>query len=82
MAHGRWAAVEIKLGGGQAIAEAMDSLSAVRSQIDTTRRGEAGGRYGGESGALAVLWAKTMENSLQHEGKIRHIPHCMVNSPP
>ena len=37
---GRWAAVEIKLGGGQAIAEAMDSLRAVRSQIDTTRRGE------------------------------------------
>ncbi len=37
---GQWAAVEIKLGGGEAIAGAMDSLRAVRSQIDTTRRGE------------------------------------------
>ena len=37
---GQWAAVEIKLGGGQAIADAMDSLRTVRSQIDTTRRGE------------------------------------------
>ena len=37
---GQWAAVEIKLGGGKAIAEACESLRAVRSQIDTTRRGE------------------------------------------
>lgn len=37
---GQWAAVEIKLGGGNAIAAAMDSLRAVRSQIDTSRRGE------------------------------------------
>ena len=37
---GQWAAVEIKLGGGKAIAEASESLRAVRSQIDTTRRGE------------------------------------------
>lgn len=38
--NGRWAAVEIKLGGGKAIAEAVDSLRAVRSQIDPNRRGE------------------------------------------
>lgn len=37
---GQWAAVEIKLGSGKAIAEAIESLRAVRSQIDTTRRGE------------------------------------------
>ncbi len=37
---GRWAAVEVKLGGGPAIAKAMDSLRAVRSRIDTARRGE------------------------------------------
>lgn len=37
---GQWAAVEIKLGGGEAITKAMESLRAVRSQIDTTRRGE------------------------------------------
>ena len=37
---GQWAAVEIKLGGGKAIAEASESLRGVRSQIDTTRRGE------------------------------------------
>ena len=37
---GQWAAVEIKIGGGKAIAEASESLRAVRSQIDTTRRGE------------------------------------------
>ncbi len=37
---GQWAAVEIKLGGGRAVAEAMESLRAVRSRIDTTRRGE------------------------------------------
>lgn len=35
---GQWAAVEIKLGGGPAIAKAMDSLRAVRSQVDTARR--------------------------------------------
>lgn len=38
---GKWAAVEIKLGGGKAISDAMESLRAVRSQIDTTRRGQA-----------------------------------------
>jgi len=37
---GQWAAVEIKLGSGKAIAEAMESLRAVRSRIDATRRGE------------------------------------------
>ncbi len=37
---GQWAAVEIKLGSGEAIDKAMESLRAVRSQIDTTRRGE------------------------------------------
>ncbi len=37
---GQWAAVEIKLGSGKAISEAMASLRAVRAQIDTTRRGE------------------------------------------
>ena len=37
---GQWAAVEIKLGSGKAIAAAMESLRAVRSQIDTTRRAE------------------------------------------
>ena len=37
---GQWAAVEIKLGGGEAIAKAMESLRAVRFQIDTTRRGD------------------------------------------
>ena len=37
---GRWAAVEIKLGGGSAIKKAMDSLRAVRSRVDTSRRGE------------------------------------------
>lgn len=37
---GRWAAVEVKLGGGAAVSEAMDSLRAVRSRVDTTRRGE------------------------------------------
>ena len=38
--EGRWAAVEIKLGGGSAIRSAMDSLRAVRSRVDTTRRGD------------------------------------------
>ena len=38
--EGRWVAVEIKLGGGSAIRSAMDSLRAVRSRVDTTRRGE------------------------------------------
>lgn len=37
---GRWAAVEVKLGGGAAVSEAMDSLRAVRSRVDTARRGE------------------------------------------
>ena len=37
---GQWAAVEIKLGGGRAIAKAMESLRSIRSQVDTTRRGE------------------------------------------
>ena len=37
---GQWAAVEIKLGGGKAVTGAFESLRAVRSQIDTTRRGE------------------------------------------
>ena len=37
---GQWAAVEIKLGSGKSISEAMASLRAVRAQIDTTRRGE------------------------------------------
>ena len=37
---GRWAAVEIKLGGGSAIEKAMDSLRAVRSRVDTARRGD------------------------------------------
>ena len=36
---GRWAAVEIKLGGGSAITRAMDSLRAVRKRVDTARRG-------------------------------------------
>lgn len=36
---GRWAAVEIKLGGGAAITKAMDSLRAVRDRVDTARRG-------------------------------------------
>ena len=37
---GQWAAVEIKLGGGKPVAAACESLRAVRSQIDTTCRGE------------------------------------------
>ena len=37
---GRWAAVEIKLGGGSAISKAVDSLRAVRSRVDTARRGD------------------------------------------
>ena len=37
---GQWAAVEIKLGGASAITEAMQSLRAVRSRVDTARRGE------------------------------------------
>ncbi|MXW42915.1 MAG: ATP-binding protein [Acidimicrobiia bacterium] len=37
---GQWAVVEIKLGGGEGIGKAIKSLRAVRSQIDTTRRGE------------------------------------------
>ena len=35
---GGWAPVEIKLGGGMAITKAMDSLRAVRTRVDTTRR--------------------------------------------
>lgn len=37
---GRWAAVEIKLGGGSAIKKAMDSLRTLRSRVDATRRGD------------------------------------------
>ena len=37
---GRWAAVEIKLGGGPAIKRAMDSLRTLRSRVDTTHRGD------------------------------------------
>lgn len=37
---GRWAAVEIKLGGGSAIEKAMDSLRTLRARVDTTRRGD------------------------------------------
>ena len=37
---GQWAAVEIKLGGGDSITKAVASLRSVRSQIDTSRRGE------------------------------------------
>ena len=37
---GQWAAVEIKLGGGPAIAKAMETLRTVRSRVDTARRGE------------------------------------------
>ena len=37
---GQWAAVEIKLGGAKAINAATESLRAVRSRIDTARRGE------------------------------------------
>ena len=37
---GLWAPVEIKLGGGSAITKAMDSLRAVRSRVDTSRRGD------------------------------------------
>ncbi len=36
--NGRWAAVEIKLGGGEAIIKAMNSLRAVRDRVDTERR--------------------------------------------
>ncbi len=36
---GRWAAVEVKLGGGAAIKNAMKSLRAVRDRVDTARRG-------------------------------------------
>ena len=37
---GQWAAVEIKLGGGPAVAKAMETLRTVRSRVDTARRGE------------------------------------------
>lgn len=37
---GRWAAIEIKLGGAAAVREAMESLRTVRSRVDTSRRGE------------------------------------------
>ncbi|MDE0163075.1 MAG: helix-turn-helix domain-containing protein [Acidimicrobiaceae bacterium] len=36
---GQWAAVEVKLGGAAATSAAMESLRAVRSRIDTDRRG-------------------------------------------
>ena len=36
----RWAAIEVKLGGAAAVSEAMESLRAVRSRVDTSRRGE------------------------------------------
>lgn len=38
--EGLWAPVEIKLGGVSAIKKAMGSLRALRSRVDTTRRGE------------------------------------------
>lgn len=38
--EGRWAPVEIKLGGGSAIKKAIDSLRTLRSRVDTTRRGD------------------------------------------
>lgn len=37
---GHWAPVEIKLGGASRISDAMESLRAVRSRVDTTRRGD------------------------------------------
>ena len=37
---GQWAAIEIKLGGANAITAATESLRAVRSRIDTARHGE------------------------------------------
>ena len=39
-ADGQWAAVEVKLGGAAAIGAATESLRAVRSRVDTARRGE------------------------------------------
>ena len=38
---GRWAAIEVKLGGAAAVREAMESLRTVRSRVDTSRRGES-----------------------------------------
>ena len=38
---GRWAAIEVKLGGAAAVSEAMESLRAVRSRVDTSRHGES-----------------------------------------
>ncbi len=38
---GQWAAVEIKLGSGAGITQAMESLKSIRAQIDTTRRKQA-----------------------------------------
>ena len=37
---GRWAAIEVKLGGAAAVREAMESLRTVRSRVDTSRLGE------------------------------------------
>ncbi len=38
--NGQWAAVEVKLGGGEAVSSACESLRAVRSRIDNSRRGD------------------------------------------
>ena len=40
LTDGGWAAVEIKLGGGRAVAKAMETLRTMRSRVDTARRGE------------------------------------------
>lgn len=37
---GRWAAVEVKLGGAASVRDAMESLRTVRSRVDTARRDE------------------------------------------
>ena len=37
---GDWAAVEVKLGGADAIASAVESLRRVRSKVDTQQAGE------------------------------------------
>ena len=37
---GRWAAIEIKLGGAQAVAQAIESLRKLRDRVDTERTGQ------------------------------------------
>lgn len=37
---GRWAAIEIKLGGAQAVAQAIESLRKLRDRVDTERAGQ------------------------------------------